>query len=393
MRIAFIADHIRETGGYPLWAREVGRELHKRGHRIFNVQFQSDGVLEPYREPGWTVPILPAGENGKNIVSSVEDCRADVAVHVRDLWNYSKNWNKAPYSLIDQLHENGVGLVNVSPIDQQPVPSDLVWAAEHEGDFLFTMTKWSSNVLSSQGVPREKLGHFAHGVDPNVFRPTGKWDPSRFGLPDDPSRTMVLFVGKNIGPRKMHPLAMLAFKEYLKVDPTAFLYMFSPPLGYYNLVEFGLQMGFTKDQLFLYGATEASARKGIPDEAMAQLFNRADCYLSLSAAEGFNSPFVQALCMGTPCVVTDFPVHREVAEPFFNCAEYVNAQKVYPHPSGWWWMADPKDAAEKIAKAVEGGRRKPMYPRQYLWPTVADTLEEVLNRLVPKKKVAATETV
>ncbi len=51
----------------------------------------------------------------------------------------------------------------------------------------------------------------------------------------------------------------------------------------------------------------------IADPDLRRLLLSADAFLSLSHLEGFNLPLAEALGLGTPAVVSDLPVHHEVA--------------------------------------------------------------------------------
>jgi len=51
----------------------------------------------------------------------------------------------------------------------------------------------------------------------------------------------------------------------------------------------------------------------VGDADLRELLLTADAFLSLSHLEGFNLPLAEALSLGTPAVVSDLPVHHEVA--------------------------------------------------------------------------------
>jgi glycosyltransferase involved in cell wall biosynthesis len=52
---------------------------------------------------------------------------------------------------------------------------------------------------------------------------------------------------------------------------------------------------------------------GLGDAELAKLIAGARALLSPSIIEGFNLPVAEALSMGTPVIVSDIPVHRELA--------------------------------------------------------------------------------
>lgn len=59
----------------------------------------------------------------------------------------------------------------------------------------------------------------------------------------------------------------------------------------------------------------------VDDSTLLRLYQRADLYLSMSHLEGFNIPVVEAMSQGTPLVLSDLAVHREVAA---DAADYVD---------------------------------------------------------------------
>ena len=78
----------------------------------------------------------------------------------------------------------------------------------------------------------------------------------------------------------------------------------------------------------------------IPDPQLGALYRRASVFVLPSLFEGFGMPAVEALALGTPTLVTDLPVLREVT---LNHAEY---------------LADPLDErqlAEQIAQILRRG--------------------------------------
>ena len=192
---------------------------------------------------------------------------------------------------------------------------------------------------------------------------------------------MVLFVGLNIGPRKMHPLLLLAFKRYLRSNPDAFLYLHTPPAGFYAMDLITRAAGLAGSGRVIIRATEGNQIGwGVPESTMRDLYRTADVFLHLSSAEGFNAPLVEAACMGLPSVVTDFPVHREVLDPFPESQRhFVPAKMVYPTPYNYVWMADADAAGDLLVRAVAAGRQKPKYPGPYRWSQIGKKFEGILE--------------
>lgn len=56
------------------------------------------------------------------------------------------------------------------------------------------------------------------------------------------------------------------------------------------------------------------------DETLLSLYQKSSCFLSMSLAEGFNMPLVEAGCLGLPVVCSDIEIHRAVAPPWARFA-------------------------------------------------------------------------
>jgi len=60
---------------------------------------------------------------------------------------------------------------------------------------------------------------------------------------------------------------------------------------------------------------------GVTDDEYAQLLKRATALVSLSKAEGYGLPLVEAMALGTPVIASNIPIFREVGG---DCASYVD---------------------------------------------------------------------
>jgi glycosyltransferase involved in cell wall biosynthesis len=96
---------------------------------------------------------------------------------------------------------------------------------------------------------------------------------------------------------------------------------------------------------------------GADDAELAWLYRNAAAFLTLSHAEGFNMPLVEAAIAGCPIVCSDLPIHREVAP--------ADAVLV---PAG----AAPEAIAHALREAVAGGRReREAYRVRFSWDAIA----------------------
>jgi glycosyltransferase involved in cell wall biosynthesis len=62
---------------------------------------------------------------------------------------------------------------------------------------------------------------------------------------------------------------------------------------------------------------------GVTDDEYTALLNRTTALVTLSKAEGYGLPLVEAMALGTPVIASDIPIFREVGA---DTATYVNPE-------------------------------------------------------------------
>jgi glycosyltransferase involved in cell wall biosynthesis len=104
--------------------------------------------------------------------------------------------------------------------------------------------------------------------------------------------------------------------------------------------------------------------KGISDEALGRLYAQARAFLFLSFIEGFGLPPFEALVHGTPTIVSDIPVFREV----------LGDRVRYAQPS------DPEDLARVLeatlddSAPIDASAMRAQLDQTYAWGTHAQKL-------------------
>jgi glycosyltransferase involved in cell wall biosynthesis len=101
------------------------------------------------------------------------------------------------------------------------------------------------------------------------------------------------------------------------------------------------------------------------DAQLRWLYRNCSIFLSLSLAEGFNMPLVEAGISGCQIVCSDLPIHRSVAPPW---ARFVSLD------------SDDQTLIEAVrAKSIHEARALDAYRSRYDWATVAAHVEEPLR--------------
>lgn len=115
----------------------------------------------------------------------------------------------------------------------------------------------------------------------------------------------------------------------------------------------------------------------VSDEDRAILFQSAEYFVHASHYEGFGMPLLEAMSYGTPCVVSNIPVFREVAA---DAAVYFDHTK-------------PDDAAAKISALLNNPKQREQLSKAatkhvatYRWDTVARRVYEQIKRVAGARK-------
>ncbi len=311
MRIALAGDLCTFPTDYGKQTLELGSWLVRRGHVVANFGLQHVG---PPREVEGVHVI--AFNDAYARESAFSTFRPDVTVHIRDNWVLSEESAAKPYHLMPIAHRFGGKFMAYTPVDHDYYPDFFVDTVSSEADLTTVTTDWGLEVLTRCGAPRTRMRRLYPGVNPDIYH-AGKAEPEtldRFGLPSDVPLFVQVATNWSTG-RKMQPLLILAFKSFLeRYDSDAILYLHSPSEGFFRLEEIVKAAGlWGKGRIALRsGAGFSGHTIGMTEGDMAGLYRSATAVVSLTTAEGFNSPMAEAASCGTPTIMTDFPVHREV---------------------------------------------------------------------------------
>jgi glycosyltransferase involved in cell wall biosynthesis len=386
MRFLILSDSPGLNTGYGQNTYNLLNELDQLGHEVAAMGLGHAG--EPVRYKG--LDIYP-GATPFMLQKSIAKFHPDVMMHIRDNWIFIPKYVPTPYSLIGMCHQLGVHLINYTPVQATPLPPEFVETIDKQADFTYVTNQVGVDALIKQGAPKDRVGCLYNGVDPGMFR-TFPTDRKGTGLPTD--KKMAIFVGANMDYRKAIPLSMMAFRKYLSPgwtfeNPTeqtrsdAILYLHTNPYGGFDLPLFVTNLGLEKSCFLKSGEGMKLMTWDLTTAEMATMYNLGDAFISCTAAEGFNEPLLEALACGLPAVVTDTPIHREIFSCFGDRAQFIKATATLPTVWTFEHAADPDDAAEKLAKAFDMGKKEinmRLYP-QFSWKRLAQQLAEQAEKI------------
>jgi glycosyltransferase involved in cell wall biosynthesis len=206
------------------------------------------------------------------------------------------------------------------------------------------------------GVPAEKVTVAHNGVDP-VFL-----DPAVRSSPVEPP--FFLAVG-NLQPRKNLAMLVRAYRRALELEP-----------GLAERLVIVGQEWFAAEELHRETADLMAAGKVVftgyvGDGELVGLLRSATAFIYPSVYEGFGLPPVEAMAVGTPVLVGDIPVMREVAG---------DAALRLPAADPEAWARAMVDLASNPGLQADLSRRGPDRAARFTWEASARAILGALER-------------
>jgi glycosyltransferase involved in cell wall biosynthesis len=115
---------------------------------------------------------------------------------------------------------------------------------------------------------------------------------------------------------------------------------------------------------------------GVTDEEYAALLRTATALVSLSRAEGYGLPLVEAMSLGTPVIASDIPIFREVGG---DAALYVD-------PASPRQFADAVHALQEAGCWQEASRKSVARANEFSWDASARQLVDVAAEVLKRRR-------
>ncbi len=168
---------------------------------------------------------------------------------------------------------------------------------------------------------KDKVETVRLGIDPTVFYPRNKNEVTKalkkYVLP----KRYFLFVG-NLEPRKNLINLLNAYKKYSDSNTTKTPLILIGADGWQNSNIYKRITQLKKTGYSIYMPSQY-----VLDGDLPAIYTGATALIQVSIHEGFGLPPLQATVCGTPTIVSDIPVFREILNNFKN-VYYVNPQDI-----------------------------------------------------------------
>ncbi len=348
-RIAIISDNPNINTGYGKIALNLAMNFIHSGNEVYSIGLQHRGAPVTYKytdkvsNEQYDIPIhsgiVYENNNPLMIDKALSDIKPDILLMIRD-----------PVTFVPQAFTQAFNLQKwkgkikryayipaMTPYTDKIVTSALL----ANTDYIFTYTEAARLHYMRHGIPYNLLQTVNLGVDLDTYR---KRDPYI-----EMGKSKIFgFIGLNSDKRKMMMSLLIAFKQYLDIEPDAYLYIHNRIKGQYDILS-------TVDALRIKGHILMPNTKDnqwnpdafMTEEEMAALYSSFTATVSMSAHEGFNMPFLESMACGTPAIGVDMP--------YYDWSKQIN--KVPSHLGethvGLGWISNTSDFANTMHEVAK----------------------------------------
>jgi glycosyltransferase involved in cell wall biosynthesis len=286
------------------------------------------------------IPLLPAINGDFGDVTVPEhvkmlwgsDARKGLTVTLMDVWPLEPSiWRR-------------FNVLSWCPVDHDPCPDPVLEFFHRSGAIPMAMSRFGEKQLANANL--DPL-YCPHAVDTDALKPLPQAEAREAtGMPED--RFIVGMVAANKGnpSRKCFVEAFRAFKELLRIDSDAMLYLHTDLLGRFDgvgLVPLLRSLDVPEGSVIAcdqYKATHMPFNLS----TMAEIYSSLDVLLSASAGEGFGVPVVEAQACGVPVIVSDFTAQPELC----GAGWLVEGTPTYTKIGSWQQTPDVDDIVDAL---------------------------------------------
>lgn len=393
MNIVWVSPPIRGKTGYTLQSKEViGRIILEGKHKIWNLGGIGEAALIGGKED------YEFKVKGRKVKVPILETSGDMTgKHQINMYI-----NKYKFDLLISLWDSFVidwtGNLSIPAINWIPIDAPFTYTMYKYVREAFKIVAYSKFGYAEllKWFPPSRVCYIPHGILTDEFKPSTEGRRLRRRAREEIPRDafFILFSGANYGERKLIPFLMMAFAEFVKRHPDAYLGLFTNPVIAYPR---GYDLRGFADQLRIKGKVWFPKIDPIlepwSEEEMAELYSAADVMAHPSMGEGFGLPVAEAQSCGTPVIATDCSSMPELlcegnswlidTIPEFPFAPvWVPTLQVYPVPNMTSLLKCLEGAYEKRDKLKEYGKRaREFIVKNYDWDVVYPKWSSLLNQV------------
>jgi glycosyltransferase involved in cell wall biosynthesis len=312
LKVLAWSDAVVAATGFGTVSRHVLEALHRRG------RYHIDQLAINYHGEFFDVSKFPYQLSPARLLDSTDAFGKSQLVRALTRGDYDILWilndTDVVNDVVDELEnlrgqKQSRGAKAFKTIFYYPVDADVVPEVSRMISFAnvpVTYTQFGrQQTLKHFPELAQKLVVIGHGCDTQSFHPLNPQERqtlrARHMAINDPSTFLVVNVNRNL-PRKDLPRCILAFQEFKKRVPNSLLYLHCESKEYgTDLIRCCRMLGLNpREVLFPEGMRLAEG--GFPVEALNNVYNMADAFLTTTLGEGWGLTMTEAMCAGTPVV-------------------------------------------------------------------------------------------
>lgn len=337
LRIIISSNAPYSKSGYGQQMAEFLPLIRDEGYPLATINFfgLQGGTIETAELPGVKqYPIINHIYGSDALIHHAKDFQADVVFTLQDIWVLN------PEDLAKVNH-----FIPIMPVDHDPVSPSVIDKLRYAYRVV-TYAKFGQQQLLNHGVFST---YIPHTVDTDIFKPIDKKKRKEESkLPSDCFLVGMVGANKDNPPRKSFQEAMDAFKDFLKVEPKALLYIHSQPQfpGGFPFQDYARFLGIS-DKLFFPDSYQMNFNIG--KKEMANIYNTFDVLLEPSASEGFGVPIIEAEACGIPVITTNFTSMPELITEETGVLVDVGSKR-WTRGQSYWGIPSTKSIYDCLVK-------------------------------------------
>lgn len=359
--------------GYSTQTAQVVTRMKRDGHHVaVNCNYGLQGMRTLWED----IPIFPMGTEaysqdtvrGNFAEWTKENPGPAIAICLFDAWTMTEQfWKDIPTAVWTM-------------VDHMPVPPAVLATLQRDNITPIAVTRFGQEQIERAGV--EAL-YIPMAIDTNVYRPgatyEGKTGRELIGFSESDWVVGCINANKAAGAGSIHRKAwaenILAFSIFAKDHPDARLYLHTERYGKHNGLALDILLkacGLEEHRHYKFVGQQAM-NNGIPNEAMAAVFNGLDTLLTPTLGEGFGLTLLEGQATGLPAIANNFSAQPELlgdgwlteGQPYWDGAQLA-----------WFNTPNIPSIVDALEQAYNRGRERSDKARQHALSYDADLVWE-----------------